>query len=222
MQKRIAIIDYELGNLFSVRQACLHVGLDPFITHNPSELMEADGAILPGVGAFGDAMANLQRFDMVSAIHDFVAAGKPFMGICLGMQLLFTESEEFGTSKGLSLIEGQIQKFPSSKPFGGRIKVPQIGWNQIWEAENRPWDETPLRGLPNGAYMYFVHSYFANPVHKKDVFTWTAYEDIRYCSSVRDQNIFACQFHPEKSGKIGLGIYQKWSEMIGVNELVYV
>src|SRR5687768_16172222 len=131
-KKLIVILDYQLGNLFSVKQACDKVGLNAVISSEKEDIMKADGIILPGVGAFGEAMTNLHKLDLVEPLNDFVAASKPLFGVCLGQQLLFTESEEFGTSKGLNFIPGVIKKFPSFKGSNNLIKVPQIGWNHIY------------------------------------------------------------------------------------------
>lgn len=211
-KKRVAIIDYQLGNLFSVKQACLHLDTDAFITTDKNELLNADYAILPGVGAFGDAMDNLRQLDLVGPIKDFIAAGKPFMGVCLGLQLLFTESEEFGSNKGLNLIEGVIKKFADHDTSGKILKVPQIEWNQIYEGTANAWQQSPLVSCKNGDYMYFVHSYFVQPQSGKHVLSTTQYGGHTYCSSIINNNIFACQFHPEKSGLHGVAIYKNWFE----------
>ena len=208
--KKIAIIDYQLGNLFSVRQACVYLGYDAVITSDKNELLEADYAILPGVGAFGDAMNNLEGLDMISPIKDFIAGGKPFMGVCLGLQLLFSESEEFGASKGLNLIEGTVQKFPPRNSQNEVLKVPQIEWNNIRETPDRKWENTPLQSCHNGDYMYFVHSFFVKPQIQDTVLSLTSYGGMTYCSSVLQKNIFACQVHPEKSGRHGVQIYKNW------------
>jgi len=209
-RKKIAIIDYQLGNLFSVKQACAYLGEDPVITTNKEEILGADYVILPGVGAFGDAMHNLESLDLVKPIKEFIASGKPFMGVCLGLQLLFTESEEFGRSKGLNLIEGVVKKFQSSYTNGNALKVPQIEWNQIYETSNNSWQQSPLKVCERGDYMYFVHSYYVAPQEDQYILSTTKYGEYTYCSSVIKNNIFACQFHPEKSGKIGLEIYKKF------------
>lgn len=208
--KKIAIIDYQLGNLFSVKQACVYLGYDAVVTSDKNELLEADYAILPGVGAFGDAMNNLEKLDMVGPIKDFIEGGKPFMGVCLGLQLLFTESEEFGAYKGLNLIEGTVKKFPPRNADDEILKVPQIEWNNIRESADRHWQNTPLRSCKSGDYMYFVHSFFVQPKTQDAVLSLTTYGGMTYCSSVLQRNIFACQFHPEKSGRHGVEIYKNW------------
>lgn len=209
-RKKIAIIDYQLGNLFSVEQACLYLEADAKITCDKNELLDADYAVLPGVGAFGDAMDNLKRLDLVEPIKDFIAAGKPFMGVCLGLQLLFSESEEFGTRKGLNLIEGTVTKFPPVNKQGAVLKVPQIEWNQIFEDRPNAWAQSPLCNVVPGDFMYFVHSYFVKPSRKDVVLSLTNYGGYEYCSSIKKENVFACQFHPEKSGLAGVDIYRNF------------
>lgn len=207
---KVAIIDYQMGNLFSVEQACQYVGLDAYITLDKKIIMESDAAILPGVGAFGQAMENLKRLDLVEPIKDFIKMKKPFMGICLGLQLLFTESEEFGNHKGLDLINGNVVKFPNKNNSGKLIKIPQIGWNQIYplNGNEKKWGSSPLNNIRPGEFMFFVHSFYVSPVHQEDILSITSYEGFEYCSSIARENIFAFQFHPEKSAIEGLKIYQ--------------
>lgn len=212
-QKKVAIIDYQLSNLFSVKHACEYAGLDAEIITSPEDLLNADGAILPGVGAFGDAMKNLHNQGLVPAIKEFVKTGKPFMGVCLGMQLIFTESNEFGIHKGLNLIEGKVRKFPE-KIGKSILRVPQIGWNRIYTPEGNKnlWNKTYLESLENGNFMYFVHSFYVIPKDKKDILTLTNYDGFEYTSAVLKNNIFAVQFHPEKSAEKGIGIYKHFSK----------
>lgn len=210
MSKRIAIVDYQLGNLFSVQQACSYLGYDAYITSDPHTVVNADYVILPGVGAFNDAMRNMEKLDLIASIKDFVASGKPFMGICLGLQLFFTESEEFGTSKGLNLIEGVVKKFSNKDIHGDVLKVPQISWNQIYEPNQNVWQNTPLSICKEGDYMYFVHSFYAQPSSSEVILSTTNYGGYNYCSSILKDNVFACQFHPEKSGQYGVKIYENW------------
>jgi imidazole glycerol-phosphate synthase subunit HisH len=207
-EPNVAIIDYEMCNLFSVNHACLKVGLVPIITRDPVQIDAADAVILPGVGAFGDAMTNLRRFDLIPAL-DRACRNKPFMGICLGLQLLFSSSKEFGDHAGLNLIEGDVEKFPNE--MNGRvIKVPQVGWNKAFFDSVEP----IFAGVPNESFFYFVHSYYVNPANKADIFSSTDYEGIQYCSAIKRENIMAFQFHPEKSGALGLKIYENWKHLI--------
>ncbi|MFH1428690.1 MAG: imidazole glycerol phosphate synthase subunit HisH [Candidatus Margulisiibacteriota bacterium] len=214
---KVAIVDFGLGNLFSVKRACEQVGLTAFITGDKTELLNADAAVLPGVGAFGDAMANLEQLDMISPIKDFIDSGKPLMGICLGMQLLMSESEEFGSNKGLDIIKGSVVKFPGRGEDGRMIKVPQVGWNQIHKPEHsseKIWSGSPLKGFNDGEFMYFVHSFYTVPDSYDVVLTQTSYTGIDYCSGLQYKNVFACQFHPEKSAVKGIQIYSNWATMI--------
>lgn len=209
-KRKVAIIDYGLGNIFSISQAILHVGAIPVITKEPGEILNASHLVLPGVGAFGDAMQVLDQLDLIPVILDYVQTGKPLMGICLGMQLLFEKSEEFGTNTGLGLIEGNIVKFPSQNSEKERIKVPQIAWNQIYKKDAQGWDDSPLSSLEEGSFMYFVHSFYTKPQNEDSVLSTTNYAGINYCSSVKKENIFGFQFHPEKSGHEGLKIYRNF------------
>ena len=209
-KKKVAIIDYDLGNLFSVQLACEAIGLEATISADSRTISTADALILPGVGSFADAIQNLHRLDLISPIHDFVQSGKPLMGVCLGMQLLFTGSEEFGNTKGLDLISGEIKKLKSST--SQQVKVPQIGWNTIAPALV-PWNETPLRSTLPNSYMYFVHSFYAAPADERVILTTTTYGNNNYCSSIFKDNIFASQFHPEKSTEKGINIYREWAVM---------
>lgn len=208
MAKKIAIIDYSLGNLFSVNQALVNCGADVFISTNPSEILKADAIVLPGVGAFNEAMTNLKVNGLDEAIHTFIKTGKNFLGICLGMQLLFNNSEEFGSTNGLNIINGTIKKFKSTT--NEKLLVPQVGWNTIAQPQNRNWDKTILKGINENAYMYFVHSFYAVPDNESAILTTTSYGNINYCSSVIKDNVTATQFHPEKSGVEGLKIYNNW------------
>ena len=216
---KVSIIDYGIGNLFSVLKACDFVGLVPEITNDIKKIMSSDAIILPGVGAFSDAMKNLHGLDLVQPIIDFSNSGKPLMGVCLGMQLLLSESEEFGNTRGRGIIEGVCKKFPNTSN-GVKLKVPQINWNSITPPNNNKNFKinTPLEEIKSGEYMYFVHSYYANLVNEENVLSTTNYGGIKYSSSINKKNIFAFQFHPEKSGYIGLKIYDKFNQLIKENE----
>ena len=210
----VAIIDYGMGNLFSVKQACECAGIKTVITADKSAIDSSDALILPGVGAFGDAMECLQRMDLVSSIRDFISSGRPFMGICLGLQLLMGYSEEFGTHKGLGIIKGKVVRFPDKDDEGKKYKVPQVGWNRIVLNRNNShgsWDSTPLSSTNNSEFMYFVHSYYAIPDDKGLVLSTSEYGGLEYCSSLLYKNVFAVQFHPEKSAAEGIKIYKSWS-----------
>lgn len=208
MNKKIAIVDYGLGNLYSITQACNHIGYYPVVTSDKNQIMDADYLILPGVGAFKVAMDQLNDLDLISTIKTYAGSGRPIMGICLGMQLLFDRSEEFGHHEGLKLIPGAIQRFPSEVD-GKRLKIPHIGWNKLFE-NNIRWEATPLKDIGNDDFMYFVHSYFALPEDEASILSYTCYQGFKYCSSVKKNNIFGFQFHPEKSGETGVNIYKNF------------
>lgn len=203
----IAIVDYQLGNLFSVRTACDKLGHAAGLATSAGEIGQADAIILPGVGAFGQAMKNLEKFDMVSALKDHVAAGKPLFGICLGMQLLFEESEEFGNPKGLGVIAGSVRKLPVEN-----VPIPQIGWNRILPAAGDvgDWTGTPLGDVTAEQWMYFVHSYYVDNANPNDAVCRTDYGGFEYTSAVLHGPVFATQYHPEKSAAPGLTIYRRW------------
>ena len=203
----VAIVDYKMSNLFSVQAACEKVGLSSVITSDNNQILDAEICILPGVGAFGEAMKSLRDSKLDKAIHGFVETEKPFLGICLGLQLLFDSSEEFGDCSGLGLIKGKVKKFKFHSDNSTKYPVPQIGWNKI-NKTNNSWDDTLLCNNTDNDFMYFVHSYYVEPQMKNIILSSTVYGNTEYCSSIQQNNIFACQFHPEKSGEIGLNIYK--------------
>lgn len=198
----IAIIDYGAGNLFSVQNALDYLGLDNKITSDKQEIMAADRLILPGVGAFGDAMDKLNKSGLVDAIKT-EAVKKPFLGICLGMQLLFEKSYEFGEFEGLGLIKGSVKLM---SPEGG-LAIPQMGWNAL--EYNKPCEL--LNGIDEGKYVYFVHSYAADCA-EKDVYAYADYGG-KVPALVGNGTVYGAQFHPEKSGEIGLGILRNFAEL---------
>lgn len=208
---KVAIIDYKLSNLFSVKHALDYIGVESQITYDKDIIANSDAAIIPGVGAFGDAIKNLEKLELIDLIKDFISSGRSFMGVCLGMQLLFTQSEEFGTYMGLNIIKGKVKKFTDKSK---KITVPQIGWNQIFIPKNKSLQpSSPLKNIKHGEFMYFVHSYYVIPEDNKVILSETTYENITYCSSLLYNNVFATQFHPEKSGKEGIKIYREWLEL---------
>jgi len=207
--RKVSIIDYQLGNLYSVKQACDAVGMNVLITSDLDEILNADALILPGVGAFNEAMNNLKKNGLDTAIQNKVNSGVPIFGICLGQQLLFTESEEFGAGKGLDLIPGVIKRFPEAIDELN-IKVPHITWNTVFKY-NQDWKNTAFRELENNEFMYFIHSYYAEPNDEACILSMTNYSGVEFCSSVKINNIFATQFHPEKSASKGISIYKNWA-----------
>lgn len=198
----IAVIDFGAGNLRSVENALLKLGEKPLVTDRAETVLKAEKVVFPGVGNFGQAMQILQEKELDKAVKSVIATGKPFLGICLGMQLLFEKSEESDSSNGLGILEGAVKRFPS------KIKVPQIGWNEL---ELKP-GKRLFAGIPNKSFAYFVHSYYAKPKDKDVTAAETEY-GIRYCSALEQGNIVACQFHPEKSGKRGLQILKNFIKM---------
>jgi imidazole glycerol-phosphate synthase subunit HisH len=208
--KKISIIDYRLGNLFSVNQALINIGLNVNITSDPEEIESADAIVLPGVGAFYDAMKNLNELNLANSIKKAIDANKPFLGVCLGLQLLFSESEEFGRTKGLGLIKGCVKKFHNTNKEGKLRKVPQIAWNRIHTMNGSSWADTPLHDIKDGEFMYFVHSFYIEPEELVGL-SETSYDGQNYVSSIYKNNLFACQFHPEKSAWEGLKVYNRWA-----------
>lgn len=210
----VAIIDFGMGNLFSIQNTCSYIGLNSIITSNPKVAMNADALILPGVGAFGEAMNNLSRLDLILPIRDFISSGKPFMGICLGLQLLFTESEEFENHNGLNVVRGVIKRFSFQD---NSVKIPHVGWNQIFipkEKGKNSWDTSLLKGLKDGTYMYFVHSYYPSVFEQEEILTVTNYAGFEYSSGIIKDNVHAFQFHPEKSGENGINIYRNFKLLV--------
>ncbi len=205
----ITVIDYGMGNLRSVQKAFEKVGYQAKVTSDPADVETADRLVLPGVGAFKDCMDNLRDGGFIDPILRHVESGKPFLGICLGLQLLFTESEEFGRHQGLGIIPGKVVRFPADMREGGEeLKVPHMGWNRIEIKQ-----EIPLyRGVENGSFAYFVHSYYVVPEDAQSVATATDY-GISFCSSICRDNVMATQFHPEKSQQVGLQILENFGKL---------
>ena len=200
----IAILDYDAGNIKSVKKAVEYLGEDAVITREKDEIMSCDRVILPGVGSFGDAMNKLREYELDKIIYDVVDAGKPFLGICLGLQLLYKESEESPGVKGLGILDGCIKRIPDKDG----LKVPQIGWNSLKIKDGA----SLFKGVPDNSYVYFVHSYYLESSDKEDVVATTDYS-VNIHASVEHNNVFACQFHPEKSSKIGLRILDNFIKL---------
>jgi glutamine amidotransferase len=202
----IAIIDYGMGNLRSVQKGFERMGREAVVTRDPRTILDAGKVVLPGVGAFPDCMRNLEEFGLIDAVQKSIASGKPFLGICLGLQLLFTESEEFGISKGLDIIKGRVIRFKGAE-FKD-LKIPHMGWNSA-SIKRRP---PAMADVPDNNYFYFVHSFHVVPEDKGVIATTTNY-GIDFISSIWKDNIFAVQFHPEKSQALGLSILKRFGEM---------
>jgi glutamine amidotransferase len=202
----IAIIDYGMGNLRSVSKAFEAVGHRAVVSRDPRVIQSASHVVLPGVGAFGDCMGNLERYGLAELILSTIRSGKPFLGICLGLQLLFTESEEFGMHKGLDIIAGKVKKF-GDEPM---LKVPHMGWNQVNYQRRCPLFD----GIADGSDWYFVHSYVVDPVDRSVVASTTPYGP-PFVSSIWRDNVLACQFHPEKSQSVGLRLIRNFGNWRG-------
>lgn len=197
----IAIIDYGMGNLRSVSKAFEAVGHQAVVTRDPRVIGNASHVVLPGVGAFGDCMANIQQYGLVEPIRAAVQSGKPFLGICLGLQVLFSESEEFGLHRGLDIIPGQVKRFR----IDPSLKVPHMGWNAVQYQRPCP----VFAGIADGAHWYFVHSYYVEPTDRSVAATMTNY-GVDFVSAIWRDNIVACQFHPEKSQAAGLRLMKNF------------
>ena len=205
---KIAIVDYQLNNLFSVKNAIDSLGYESQIVTEPSQIGAADGLVLPGIGAFPEAMKRLDSLGFIGAIEGFVRSGRPLLGICLGLQLLFSSSEEYGTHEGLGLINGKVRAL---KERAQSVAIPHVGWNTAERTSlltaNRETKDTGM-DIIDGGYYYFVHSYVVEPSNISHSYTNTTYGGYQFCSSIAKDNIFGCQFHPEKSGSAGLNIFK--------------
>ena len=206
----ITIIDYEMGNLRSVEKAFETLGHAARVSNNPEDLLDTDKIVLPGVGAFRDCINNLRAGGFVAPLLQHVESGKPLLGICVGMQMLFDESEEFGRHEGLGLVPGKVIKFPTDMTEGDeRLKVPHMGWNNIQIKKPSPIFE----GTDDGSFVYFVHSYYCAADNPADVAATCRYGDVEFCASVWRDNLMATQFHPEKSQTVGLNIFDKFGQL---------
>jgi glutamine amidotransferase len=205
MTPKIVIIDYGMGNLRNVQKGFERVGFEAGVTRNKKEIERASAIVLPGVGAFKDCMDNLERFGLIEPLLRSIKKGKPYLGICLGLQILFSESEEFGFQKGLDLIRGKVVKFKPDQEH----KVPHMGWNAIEMKMEVPF----LHGIESGDFFYFVHSYYVIPEEPRRISTLTHY-GIPFVSSIWKDNLFGTQFHPEKSQEKGLRILENFAKSI--------
>jgi len=201
----IAVVDYGMGNLRSVQKGLEKVGAVARVSRDPDEILGADGVVLPGVGAFGACMANLHEYGLVDCVRAAIAQDKPFLGICVGMQLLFEESEEFGPVPGLGILPGRVVRF-AARP---ELKVPHMGWNQLRKCNPAP----HLDGIEDGSFVYFVHSFYVAASDPTVVAATTEY-DVEFAAAVHRGNLFATQFHPEKSQAVGLRILENFSRLV--------
>jgi len=212
MSRNVNLVDYGMGNLFSVRHAFEACGAHVVLVNSAEGVLKADLLVLPGVGAFRDGMRGLKERDLIAAIQDYAATGRPMLGICLGMQMLLDESEEFGTSKGLGLISGRVIAIPSKDQNGWPHRIPHIGWNELVQPNHSTngWDNSILRGISPGESMYFVHSFNAWPTDYKSRLADCNYGGVKISAAIRAGTVYGCQFHPEKSGHQGLQIIRNF------------
>lgn len=208
----VTVIDYGIGNLHNVVRAFEHCGAEVVVAETPAAITAAERLVLPGVGAFADGMAELAARGMVEPIRAYAAAGKPFIGICLGMQLMFESSTEYGSHAGLGLIPGEVVAIPAAGPGGHPRKIPHIGWNALLPAgAPDPFGPASLLGrLAPGTATYFVHSFMAVPADPATRLAECDYDGERICAAIRRENLYGCQFHPEKSGEAGLDIIRSF------------
>lgn len=206
----VVVLDYGIGNVKSIQNAFKNIGVTTTLSCNTSEIMTADALVLPGVGAYSTGMKNLKENGLIEIIHQYVKTGKPFLGICLGMQMLLDESEEFGVTKGLGLIEGKVVKFPLLPE--SNVNLPHVSWNEINPPTPNRWENTLLEDTLPNSDVYFVHSYVVIPKFASEILSETEYGGVKFCSSVNKNNIFGTQFHPEKSGELGLNMLKKFTE----------
>lgn len=210
MNRRVTIVDYGVGNISSVRRAFEHFGAAVTVANSPEDILQADRVVLPGVGAFSDGMAELKQRGLVDPIRAFVAFGRPFLGICLGMQMMLESSEEFGRHEGLGLIPGRVVAIPATGADGTPHKVPHTGWNKLIMPGNNRWQRSLLEQTVPGSSVYFVHSFAVIPDRPEHRLADCDYNGRVICAAVSSGSAFGCQFHPEKSAAVGLEIISKF------------
>jgi len=209
-KKSITIIDYGIGNLLNVVRAFEHIGAQVRVAETKKDIISAGKLVLPGVGAFANGMHELKVRDFIEPINAHARSGNPLLGICLGMQMLFDSSEEFGSSKGLRLIPGKVTRIPDLGVDGTVHKIPHIGWNELLEANSNSWNNSIFHSVPKNSATYFVHSYMGVPDNDVNRLANCNYDGVKICAAVQKGNVSGCQFHPERSGEIGLNILRNF------------
>lgn len=210
----VLVVDYGMGNLYSIGRALEHLGASVRISDSPENIEKADRLVLPGVGAFADGVRGLEERGLIEPLKKYASSGRPLLGICLGMQLLFEMSEEFGEHCGLGLVPGRVVAVPATDVDGKPHKVPHMGWSALRRPVGRhSWTGTILANVEEGEAVYFVHSFMAVPANKSNRFADTHYGGQQICAAVHWDHIYGCQFHPEKSGKVGLRILKTFLHM---------
>jgi glutamine amidotransferase len=210
--KNIAVVDYGIGNVKSMMNALTGLNVSAILTNSKQKILASDGLILPGVGAFGKGMENLKNFDLIETLNKYVQSGKPLLGVCLGMQMLLEESEEFQITKGLGFIKGRVVKMQTE--INSKDKLPHVSWNELIEPENNKWDNTILKNVSPLSDVYFVHSYISVPENSEDVLAQSEYGEKKFCSAIHKKNVYGTQFHPEKSAKVGQLILNNFISII--------
>jgi glutamine amidotransferase len=208
VRTRVAVVDYGLGNILSVTRALEFCGAEVVVTSDPDIILSADRLVLPGVGAFADGMKGMREAKLLEPVAEFAKTERPFLGICLGMQMLLATAEEFGHHEGMGIVPGSVRAIPGTTAEGKPHKIPHIGWNGLWSPQE--WKSTILEGIPQGASVYFVHSFAADPTEAQCLLATADYNGRSITAVIRKGNTYGCQFHPEKSGEVGMQILRNF------------
>lgn len=210
MKKSVVVINYGMSNTLSIVRALEHCGARVLLSDNKNEIEKADYLVLPGVGAFYEGMEELEKRNIIPSIKKYIESDKPFLGICLGMQMMFDVSYEFKEASGLSLIKGKVEQLPTKNQSGELNKVPHIAWSKLKKPDNVSWNDTILKGIESGSYFYFVHSFYCKPDDKQNILAISPFYDFDFTAVARKSNVYGVQFHPEKSGETGLMVLKNF------------